>query len=97
MVRAAALALGLALAGCDDMPQARTEGEIHGIASDVAVGRAEEAVSPLRGRVDELETKASEMEAEIASLRSELDVMQAKVGSIEAETDLLQSGAHEHY
>ena len=76
----------LMLSACDDMPQARTEGEIEDIASDAAVDATASKFTELESRIDELEAEKLEIEAK--ALELEADVSSAEANTTEVESDV---------
>ena len=57
--------LALLLAGCDDMPRARTESEIR----DIARQMADEQTQALQARIGKLEERADKANADIQGVR----------------------------
>ncbi len=97
IARACAIAALLTASACDDMPQARTESEITDIATDVATDATSEQFSALEARLDDLETKASELESEnegleqtISAQNSAIDELSTRVDDVESETESIR-------
>lgn len=64
-MRALLASLALLLAGCDDIPRARTEGEIREIARQVSDAEAR----TFQARIDKLEERADKADADIQGVR----------------------------
>lgn len=71
------VAAGLLLSGCEDMPRARTESEIHDIAADVADDVAGARAAELSTKIEELEGKVGELETEKRELQAEVEALKA--------------------
>jgi septal ring factor EnvC (AmiA/AmiB activator) len=69
-MRLAGVLLLLALAGCNDMPQARTKSEI----SDIAADEAEDQVAPLRAQIAEMQDKIDELERALQEQKTTLQL-----------------------
>lgn len=71
------LAPSLILAGCDDMPRARTQSEIQDIAADVADDAASAQAAELSSKISELESKLEDLETEKQQLQAEVETLKA--------------------
>jgi septal ring factor EnvC (AmiA/AmiB activator) len=60
----------LLLAGCDDMPRARSESDIEAIATDAATDATSAKFSELEDRINDLESKVNDLETELAGERA---------------------------
>jgi outer membrane murein-binding lipoprotein Lpp len=76
----------LLLAGCDDMPRARTESDIEAIATDAATDATSGKFSELEDRIDDLESKVKDLETELAGARA---YSRSVAGTVDSNADAL--------
>lgn len=86
-----ALMTVLWIAGCDDIPRARTESEIEDIAADVVADMSGAKLTELESRLEEAEATVTELESDKEQLESQVADLEAKVSSMESDVDQLNA------